>query len=57
MAKNTLAILLGADRGKLKLMPTRQVEITRLSEVVGEPIIFTIRALPAKNSRRPRKPP
>ena len=45
MAKNTLAVLLGADRGKLKLMPTRQVEITRLSDVVGEPVIFTIRAL------------
>ena len=45
MAKNTLAVLLGADRGKLKLMPTRQVEITRLSEVIGEPVIFTIRAL------------
>ncbi len=45
MAKNTLAVLLGAERGKLKLMPTRQVEITRLSDVIGEPVIFTIRAL------------
>lgn len=43
--KTTLAVLLSADRGKLKLQPTRQVEITRLSEIVGEPVIFTIRAL------------
>ena len=45
MNKNTLAILLGADRGKLRLMPTKEVEITRLSELVGQPVIFTIRAL------------
>ena len=43
--KTTLAVLLSADRGKLKLMPTRKVEITRLSEIVGEPVIFTLRAL------------
>ncbi len=43
--KNTLAVLLGADRGKLRLMPTKEVEITRLSEVVGQKVIFTIRAL------------
>ena len=43
--KTTLAILLGADRGKLRLMPTKKVEITRLSGIVGEPVIFTIRAL------------
>ena len=43
--KSTLAILLGADRGKLRLMPTKQIEITRLSGIVGEPVIFTIRAL------------
>ena len=43
--KSTLAVLLGADRGKLRLMPTKQMEITRLSGIVGEPVIFTIRAL------------
>ena len=43
--KSTLAVLLGADRGKLRLMPTKQLEITRLSGIVGEPVIFTIRAL------------
>lgn len=43
--KNTLAVLLGADRGKLRLMPTKEVEITRLSEVVGQKVIFTLRAL------------
>ena len=45
MNKNALTILLGADRGKLRLMPTKKVEITRLSGFVGEPVIFTIRAL------------
>lgn len=43
--KNTLAVLLGADRGKLRLMPTKEIEITRLSEIVGQKVIFTIRAL------------
>lgn len=43
--KTTLAVLLGADRGKLKLVPTRQVEINRLSEIAGEPVVFTMRAL------------
>ena len=43
--KSTLAVLLCADRGKLRLMPTKQMEITRLSGIVGEPVIFTIRAL------------
>ena len=43
--KSTLAVLLGADRGKLRLMPTKQMEITRLSGIVGEPVIFTLRAL------------
>lgn len=44
-AKTTLAVLLGADRGRLKLVPKRQVEVKRLSEAVGEPVIFTLRAL------------
>lgn len=44
-AKTTLAVLLGADRGKLKLVPKKKVEIKRLSELVGEPVVFTIRAL------------
>lgn len=43
--KTALAVLLGADRGKLKLLPTKQVEITRLSERTGEPVVFTVRAL------------
>lgn len=44
-AKTTLAVLLGADRGKLRLVPKKKVEIKRLSEAVGEPVIFTLRAL------------
>lgn len=44
-AKTTLAVLLGADRGKLKLVPKKKVEIKRLSEAVGEPVVFTLRAL------------
>lgn len=40
-----LAVLLGADRGKLRLVPVRQVEMKRLSEAAGEPVIFTVRAL------------
>lgn len=45
MKQNTLALLLGADRGKLRIMPSREINITRLSELVGQPVIFTIRAL------------
>lgn len=44
-AKTTLAVLLGADRGKLRLVPKRQVEVKRLSDLAGEPVVFTIRAL------------
>lgn len=44
-ASGALAVLLGAERGKLRLVPTRQVEMKRLSAVVGEPVIFTVRAL------------
>ena len=40
-----LAVLLGADRGKLRLVPTRQVDMKRLSFAAGEPVIFTVRAL------------
>lgn len=47
-AKTALAVLLGGDRGRLTLVPTRQVEITRLSKAAGEPVIFTIRALTGK---------
>ena len=42
---NTLAVLLGTDRGKLRMVPTKKVEIKRLSETVGQPVVFTVRAL------------
>lgn len=42
---NTLALLLGADRGRLKVVPTKQVEVKRLTEALGEPVLFTVRAL------------
>jgi hypothetical protein len=45
MKQNTLSLLLGADRGKLRIMPSKEINITRLSELVGQPVIFTIRAL------------
>lgn len=43
-AVNILDLLLGADIGEIKL-PTKQVEITRLSEIYGKPFILTCRAL------------
>lgn len=43
---NILDALLGADTGKIKL-PTKQVEITRLSEHFGAPFYVTIKALSA----------
>ncbi|UVI32089.1 phage tail assembly chaperone [Paenibacillus spongiae] len=41
---NALNLLLSKDRSKLEL-PTKKVEIKRLTEQLGEPVYFTIRAL------------
>jgi len=43
-AVNVLDLLLGADVGEIKL-PTKRVEITRLTEAFGAPFILTCRAL------------
>lgn len=43
-AVNVLDLLLGADVGEIKL-PTKQIEITRLTEVFGAPFILTCKAL------------
>ena len=47
-AVNILDLLLGSDVGEIKL-PTKEVEITRLSQVYGAPFILIIKAItPAK---------
>lgn len=43
-AVNVLDLLLGSDIGDIKL-PTKTVEITRLTEVFGKPFILTCQAL------------
>lgn len=43
-AVNILDLLLGADVGEIKL-PTKEVEISRLTEVYGSPFILTCKAL------------
>lgn len=43
---NVLDILLGSDVGKIKL-PTKQIEIKRLSELYGDPFYVTVQALSA----------
>lgn len=43
-AVNVLDLLLGSDIGEIKL-PTKKMEITRLSEVFGKPFIVTCKAL------------
>lgn len=43
-AVNILDLLLGSDIGEIKL-PTKQVEITRLTETYGNPFIVTCKAL------------
>lgn len=43
-AVNVLDLLLGSDLGIIKL-PTKQVEISRLSEAFGTPFIVTCKAL------------
>lgn len=43
-AVNIIDLLLGSDIGEIKL-PTKDVEITRLSEVYGSPFILKVKAL------------
>lgn len=43
-AVNVLDLLLGSDIGEIKL-PTKQMEITRLSGVFGAPFVITVSAL------------
>lgn len=43
-AVNVLDMLLGSDMGNIKL-PTKEVEITRLSAIFGKPFILTCQAL------------
>jgi hypothetical protein len=43
-AVNVLDLLLGSDIGEIKL-PTKEMEITRLSNVFGAPFVITVSAL------------
>lgn len=43
-AVNVLDLLLGSDIGEIKL-PTKEMEITRLSDVFGAPFVVTLSAL------------
>lgn len=43
-AVNILDLLLGSDIGEIKL-PTKEVEITRLSAVYGSPFVLKVKAL------------
>lgn len=43
-AVNVMELLLGSDIGEIKL-PTKQVEIVRLSELYGAPFVVTCKAL------------
>lgn len=43
-AVNILDLLLGSDIGEIKL-PTKQMEIVRLSELYGAPFVITVSAL------------
>jgi len=42
---DVLKVLLGIDEEKIKERPQAKVEIKRLSEMAGEPVIFTIQAV------------
>lgn len=44
MNKKTIDLLLGADKDKFK-RKTKEIEIPRLSEVLGEPVILTCSSL------------
>ena len=45
---NTVELLMAADVEKLTARPEKQLEITSLSEKLGEPFIVTIKALGSK---------
>lgn len=44
MSKKSLDLLLGLDKSKIQ-RPSRKIELNRLSQLVGEPVIFTCQAL------------
>ncbi|MBD8500741.1 phage tail assembly chaperone [Paenibacillus arenosi] len=44
MSKSTFDLLLGLGQGKLS-RPSKEVELKRLSEIAGEPVIFKCQAL------------
>ena len=39
-------LLLKMDKGKVKAIPTKQVEVKRLSGIAGEPFFVTLKAVP-----------
>jgi len=44
MTKTSMNLLLSLDKSKIQ-RPTKQLEIKRLSEMAGEPVVFTCQAL------------
>lgn len=45
---NIASLLINLDTDKLKRRPTVKMEVKRLSELLGEPAIITIQAIPPK---------
>ena len=44
--KSLLDVLLGADLPDMRVaMPTKELEVSRLSDLTGEPVVFTVKAL------------
>ena len=55
---STLDILLGADLPDMrKNLPEQKVEVPRLSQEAGKPVIFTLRALPFDKVREIQEKP
>lgn len=42
---NAVELLLKMDKGKVQTVPTKQVEVTRLSGIAGEPFMVTLKAV------------
>jgi hypothetical protein len=42
---NAVELLLKMDKDKVKAIPTKQVEVKRLSEIAGEPFTVTLKAV------------
>ncbi len=45
---NAVELLMKMDKGKVKAIPTREVEVKRLSAIAGQPFMVKLKAVPGE---------